>query len=150
MLGKRIVCEQTFEWQLLNRSIYLWLFTVRVYTVDVEFDEFNLTAVRNRCQLDDCVERNFQVRQFTCWLIEEIGEHTPKNCLMRYDENVSLSFQLHHHRLKSNHNVFVRLSTRIAISEFVRIASLEVFGEFALNFFVRHLLANALQIRVDV
>lgn len=131
-------------WQLLDSPIYLWLFAMRVYTVDVEFDEFNPTAVRNRCQLDDCVKWNLQVRQFIRRLIEEVSENATKYCLMRHDENIALSLQLHHNRLQTNNHVFIGLSTWISKRELIRISILEVVRKFSFDLLVRHLFTNAL------
>lgn len=140
------VCEGE-EMQLFNGAIYLRLFPVRVHAVDVELDEFDLATVCNRCQLYDSVQRHLQVRQLVGRLVEEVREHAAEHGLMRHDQHVALSLQLHHDRLEPHHHVLVGFAARVAISELVLVASLEVVGELPLDVFVRHFFTDSLRDR---
>lgn len=118
---------------------------MRVHAVHREFDELDLAAVRDRRQLDDGVQRNLQVRQLACRLVEEVREDASEDRLVRHHQHVSLPLQLHHHRLKADHDVLIRLATRVAISELVGVARLEVVWMLLLDLLVRHLFADALR-----
>lgn len=99
MFSKRVCVIVCVCVKLLNSSIYLWPPSMCVYAINRKLNKLNFTSICNRCQFDDSVQRNLQVRQFVSWFVQEIRKNTSKDSLVRHDKHVSLSLKLHHNRL---------------------------------------------------
>src|SRR4051794_12211617 len=71
---------------------------------------FDLAAIRLGSELDHGMQRNVKVRQLLAVLVVEVGEDAAQYGLVRYDEHVGLTLQLHDYRLKPRYEILVTLN----------------------------------------
>lgn len=71
---------------------------------------FDLTAIRLGSKLDHGVQRDVEVRQLFTVLVVEVGENAAQYGLVRNDEHVRLTLQLHDNWLEPRDEIFVALN----------------------------------------
>ena len=81
----------------------------------------------------------------TSRLVQKISQQAAQHRLMGNHQNVLLTFQFHDDGFQSRHEILVRFTSRVAVMKLGQVTRTELFGIFGLDFFVRHLLADALK-----
>ena len=79
--------------------------SVSVGSLYGEPDELCLTHISEGGELDQGVERHLDVREVLQGLVQEVGHDAPEDSLMTHQQDITLTLQLHHHRLQPRHEV---------------------------------------------
>ena len=74
---------------------------VSVWGFNGEPDELCLADVGEGGELDEGVEGDLDVGEVLQGLVQEVGHDTSEDSLVGYQQHISLSLKLHHHRLQS-------------------------------------------------
>ena len=70
-----------------------------------ESDELCLASVGDGGELDQGVERHLDVREVLQGLVQEVGHDAPEDSLVTNQQHITLTLQLHHHRLQPRHEI---------------------------------------------
>lgn len=84
-----------------------WLVTMCVHSFHIQCNCFHFATIGHRSKFEDDVEGAPQVRQLICAFIQEVGQEAAHDSLVRDNEDVALTLQLHDHRLQPLNQVLV-------------------------------------------
>ena len=79
--------------------------SVSVRSLYGEPDELCLAYIGEGGELDEGVERHLDVREVLQGLVQEVGHDAPEDGLVPHQQHVTLTLELHHHRLQPRHQV---------------------------------------------
>lgn len=110
---------------------------------NVPFESLLFRPICSWCQLDDSVEWNFHPRRLLLRYIHVVSVDASQNCLMRNNDDVLASFQLHDDGLQPDDDVSVAFAPAISVIVLVIIPSLEIFRIPLFNFRISKAVADA-------
>jgi hypothetical protein len=115
----------------------------RTHSRNIRKKPILLRLVRPRRELNQTVQGHLHPRTLLLGTTHEVGIDTPQDGLMRHDENILRTLQLHDDRLEPDDDVAVRFAAQVAVVVLVRVAGFEVVGVFLFDFGVGQAVADA-------